>query len=157
MVKLLNGFPSGRTGLGLLLIRLVVGAAFVVHGFGKITSPLGAFGWMGPHAPVPGILQAAAALAEFGGGFALILGLVFPLASLGILITMSVAIGMVHIPMHTPWIAMKGDTAESAVFYWVTSLALLITGPGVYSLDALLFGDRFKAKGEPSINRAVTV
>ena len=153
MIKLLNGFPNGRTGIGLLLIRLIVGAAFINHGLFKIENP---FGWMGPHAPVPGFLQAAAAVAEFGGGFALILGLVFPIAALGILATMSVAILTVHIPMHTPWIAMKGDTAETAVFYWFIALALLFTGPGAYSLDAFLFGDRFKARSETPINRTVT-
>jgi len=56
----------GRLGsVGLLLLRLVVGAAFLFHGWPKIQNP---FGWMGPEAPMPGILLALAALAEFGGG-----------------------------------------------------------------------------------------
>jgi putative oxidoreductase len=54
--------------VGLLLLRLVMGAAFLFHGWGKIQTPLG---WMGPDAPVPGILQALAAVAEFGRGMAL--------------------------------------------------------------------------------------
>ena len=58
--------------VGLLLPRLVMGAAFVLHGWPKIQNP---FGWMGPEAPFPVILIALAALAEFGGGLALIVGL----------------------------------------------------------------------------------
>ena len=66
--------------VGLLGLRLVMGAAFMFHGWPKIQNPLG---WMGPEAPVPAILQALAALAEFGGGMALIVGLLTRLASLG--------------------------------------------------------------------------
>jgi hypothetical protein len=56
----------GRLGsVGLLLLRLVMGAAFVLHGWPKIQNP---FGWMGPEATMPGILIALAAVAEFGGG-----------------------------------------------------------------------------------------
>ena len=63
----------GRLGsVGLLLLRLVVGAAFLFHGWSKIHNP---WGWMGAGSSMPGILQSLAALSEFGGGMALILGL----------------------------------------------------------------------------------
>src|SRR3989442_1533971 len=90
---------GGPGSLGLLLLRLVVGAAFLCHGWPKIQSP---FAWMGPDAPVPGVLQLAAAVAEFGGGMALIAGLLTRLACLGIGATMVVALGMVHIPHGDP-------------------------------------------------------
>ncbi|PWB78822.1 MAG: DoxX family protein, partial [Holophagae bacterium] len=73
--------------LALLLVRVVAGFAFMLHGWGKIQN---AFGWMGPDAFAPGIFQALAALSEFGGGLAWILGLLTPLASLGIACTMAV-------------------------------------------------------------------
>ena len=44
--------------IGLLAVRLVVGVAFLFHGWPKIQNPMG---WMGEKAPVPGLLQAAAA------------------------------------------------------------------------------------------------
>lgn len=56
--------------VGLLALRLVVGAAFLFHGWPKIQHP---FDWMGPEASVPAIFQALAALSEFGGGLALLL------------------------------------------------------------------------------------
>ena len=58
-----------------------------MHGWSKIQNP---FGWM-QGAPVPGFLQALAALSEFGGGLALIVGLLTPFACLGIMSTMFVA------------------------------------------------------------------
>jgi putative oxidoreductase len=58
--------------LALLLIRLVVGYAFILHGYGKIQHPMN---WMGPQSTTPGLLQFLAAFSEFGGGIALVLGL----------------------------------------------------------------------------------
>jgi len=46
--------------VGLTALRLLVGVAFVLHGWPKIQSPLG---WMGPEASVPAIFQALAAVA----------------------------------------------------------------------------------------------
>lgn len=66
--KIFGSFVGGRAGLGLLIIRIVFGLGILHHGWGKIQHP---FTWMGPDAPVPGILQALAALSEFGGGIAL--------------------------------------------------------------------------------------
>lgn len=119
-----------RVSVALFLLRLVAGIGFVLHGFGKIQAP---FSWMGPEAPVPGFLQFLAALSEFGGGLAWILGLLTPLSSAGILVTMSVA-AMVHV--------QKGDGFvqgyELALLYWVIALLLICAGPGRFSLDAIL-------------------
>jgi putative oxidoreductase len=104
--------PLGSVGL--LALRLVMGAAFILHGWPKIQNPVA---WMGPDAPVPAILQAAAALAEFGGGMALIVGLLSRLASLGIATNMIVALGMVHLPHGDPFVGKPGKTSyEPAAF-----------------------------------------
>jgi len=130
----------GRIGsVGLLLLRLVMGAAFVLHGWPKIQDP---FGWMGPEAPFPGILIALAAVAEFGGGLALIVGLLTRLASLGIISTMIVAIGMVHVPKGDPFVSQGGASWELAAVYLACAILFLLLGPGRISLDAVLFGKR---------------
>jgi putative oxidoreductase len=125
--------------IGLLLLRLVVGAAFLFHGWQKIQNP---FGWMGD--ALPGFLQALAALAEFGGGAALLLGLLTRLGALGIAMTMTVAASMVHISSGHPFVASKpgGPSWEMAAVYLVCSVLLLLKRPGLFSLDALLFGRR---------------
>jgi putative oxidoreductase len=128
---------TGRLGsVGLLSLRLVVGAAFILHGWTKIHNPMG---WMGPEAAVPGILQALAALSEFGGGMALIVGLLTRLASLGIAAVMIVAIGMVHVPMGHPFVSRGGPSWELAAVYLACMILFLLLGPGRFSLDALLF------------------
>lgn len=121
---------STRVSLGLLALRLIVGIAFVMHGSGKISTP---FSWMGPEAPVPGILQGLAALSEFGGGIALILGLLTPIAALGIIATMAVAVNF-HMS--------KGDGFvqgyELAMVYLVVAVGIFLTGPGKYAIDHII-------------------
>jgi len=77
-----------RPALGLLMVRLVMGTAFILHGWGKVQTP---FSWM-PGGNTPGYLQAAAAFSEFGGGIALILGVLTPVAAVLLAITMAEAV-----------------------------------------------------------------
>ncbi len=130
---------EGRAALGLLIVRLVAGAAFLSHGWGKIQTP---FSWMPPDAPVPGVLQALAAVSEFfGGGLGWIVGFLTPLASLGVLATMTVAV-MFHAGRGDPFVGTGGPSFELALVYWVLALLFLLIGPGRYSLDAQLFRRR---------------
>jgi putative oxidoreductase len=122
---------------------LVMGVAFLFHGWPKIQNPLG---WMGADAPVPGILQGLAALAEFGGGMALIVGLLTRLAALGIATNMVVAIGMVHLPKGDPFVNTRGSSYELAAIYLACAVLFLLLGPGRFALDALLFGKPFGEK-----------
>ena len=123
----------------LLLLRFVAGLAFMFHGWGKIQNP---FGWMGPDGFAPGFLQALAAIAEFGGGLAWILGLLTPLASLGIASTMVVAFSMHAIMRGDPFVAKGGPSYEVAVLYFCVALVLFAIGPGRLSLDGQIFGRR---------------
>lgn len=118
----------------MLILRVVLGIAMMLHGLKKIQSP---FDWMGPDAPVPGIFQSLAAVSEFGGGLAWILGLLTPLASLGMFFTMVVAT-LTHV--------MRGDafvgaapTYELALIYCLFSLFIMLNGPGKISLDSKIF------------------
>ncbi len=85
----------------------------VLHGSQKIGTP---FTWMnafaGADAP-PGFLQALAAIAEFFGGVALILGLLTPIAALGIALVMLAGIGMAHLPAGHPFIGAPGSRLTS--------------------------------------------
>jgi len=133
---LFNNFVGGRVGIGLLLLRLVVGAAFLFHGWPKIQNP---FGWMGPTATTPGWLQALAAVSEFGGGAAWIVGLLTPLAAFGILCTMATALHM-HVVLRGDPFVGKGASYELALVYLTVAVLLLLAGPGRFALDALVFG-----------------
>lgn len=124
----------------LLFVRLVVGLAFMYHGWGKTQNPMG---WMGPDAQVPGFLQALAAIAEFGGGLAFIIGLLTRLAAFGLACTMLVAVITHKFIMGDPFVNLTGGGAyEIAAVYFTISLLFLIDGPGRFSLDRKIFGVR---------------
>lgn len=131
---------SALASAALLLLRLACGFAFTRYGSFKIANP---FGWMGPDAFAPPPLQALAALAEYGGGFAWILGLFTPVASFAIACTMAVA-SWTHLAMRgDPFVNLTGGTgADKAVIFGCLALVLMCVGPGRYSLDRRLFGRR---------------
>lgn len=139
MSRIFRPLPvSGRVSTGLLILRVVAGLAFMFHGWGKIQNPTG---WMGPNANIPGVFQALAAISEFGGGLFWILGLLTPLASLGLACTMAVAVWMHATVLHDPFVAQgpgKGSY-ELASIYLCVALLLLFAGPGRFSLDNAIF------------------
>jgi putative oxidoreductase len=147
---------------GLLVMRVVAGTAMMLHGAPKLLMPTS---WMG-ESTVPGLLQLLAAFAEFFGGLAWLLGLLTPLASLGIIVTMVTGIALAHIPGGDPLIRLTvtgdpngGGTPWGGLPVWLvradgggpgsgsSELALLFMGIGVvltsvgagrFSLDWLL-------------------
>ena len=125
---------TGRAAVGLLLLRVYAGAALMQHGAHKITNPMH---WMGDGPGKPaGILQALAAVSEYLGGLALILGLLTPLAALGVACTMAYAT-WVHASRGDPFVG-RGGSYEPALGYLVTAALLVLAGPGSLSLDAAL-------------------
>jgi putative oxidoreductase len=89
--------------------------------------------------PDPKLMQAIAAVTEFAGGVATVLGLATPLASAMLAATMATAIVQVHIPQRHPFIAPPGKpSAETCVVYLAIALVLLTIGPGILSIDAFL-------------------
>jgi len=121
----------------LLLIRLVVGIAFMYHGYGKIQHPMT---WMGPDSAYPGIFQALAAISEFFGGAALALGFLTRIAAFGIVCTMSVAVYLHLVKLGDPFVnTAGGGSYEIALVYLVIGVLFLFAGPGRFSLDKLIF------------------
>jgi putative oxidoreductase len=132
------GSPTFMVSVALLVLRFTAGLAFMDHGSGKILNP---FQWMGPDATMPGFLQALAAISEFGGGAAWMLGLLTPLASFGLFCTMGVAVKF-HFMRGDPFVSMAPPSFELAAIYLCVALLLLTTGAGKFSWDHHLFADK---------------
>ncbi|MFK2826745.1 DoxX family protein [Bacillus sp. B190/17] len=128
--------------MGLLLIRLVIGLAFVGHGAQKLFGWFGGYGlkgtggWFESIGMKPGIIMALlAGLAEFAGGAMFALGLFTPLAGVIIAGTMFMAIVKVH-GQNGFWAAQNGY--EYNLVLIAAAIGVGMIGPGQYALDALL-------------------
>ena len=121
----------------ILLLRIAVGVALMFHGQNKIKDP---FGWMGASSEMPGILQALAAISEFVGGMFLVVGLLTPLSGFGILCTMGFAVYRHAIIKGDPFVGKP--SYELALIYFLITVVLLVAGPGKFSLDRAIFGQK---------------
>lgn len=117
----------------LLLLRVAFSLMMMNHGWQKIQN----FTQYSTQFPDPFGIGPVASLslaifAEFFCSLLLIAGVLTPLALGALAITMLVAVFYAH--RNDPW-----SDKEHAVSYLVVYLTLLVSGPGRYSLDRLLF------------------
>jgi putative oxidoreductase len=128
--------------LGLLVLRVVVGLTFAGHGaqkvFGWWSGPgmKGFGGWISGMGVRPIQLFAwAAALAELAGGLLLAAGLLTPIAA-AFLVAQSLAI-IILVHWKNGFWNTKGGI-EFALTLLAAALAVFLTGPGAYSVDAAI-------------------
>src|SRR6266566_7300933 len=128
--------------LGLLVLRLAVGGLLAGHGsqklFGWFQGPglKGTAGWLESLGLTPGAPWATvASTSEFGGGVLTTLGFLHPLGPLGTMGAMIMATAKAH--WGKPIWASAGG-AELPVINMATALALILAGPGRFSLDHVL-------------------
>ena len=124
---------AAATDAGLLILRVFAGVSLALaHGLGKLPPSDGfikAVGELGY--PLPFVFTWAAALAEFGGGLLLALGLFTRPSALLIAITMATAGFLRHAP--DPY-----GRKELAFLYLAVAILYVLAGAGRYSIDAML-------------------
>jgi putative oxidoreductase len=129
-----------------VILRLTLAVVMFPHGAQK------AFGWFGGHdfkgtmqyfvkSGIPAPLAFLAIMAELLGPIGLALGLLTRLAALGIAAVMLVAILTVHRPhgFFMNWFGnQQGEGFEYHLLALGLAIALIISGGGAWSLDALI-------------------
>lgn len=129
---------------GILLLRVIVGGTLFAHGSQKLLGwwggggPRGTggfFGTLGFRAPL--VMALLAGLGE-GSGALYALGLLTPLAALGMTTVMLVAIWAVHRP--NGFFSSNGGF-EFPLVLAAAAVAVAATGPGRFSLDRALGWD----------------
>jgi putative oxidoreductase len=128
--------------IGLLILRLVLGLTIAAHGAQKLFGWFGGAGLQGFGGMMekmnlrPGWLWAlAGGMGEFAGGLLLALGLLTPVGSALVISGMMMAIAMVHLAKGF-WNTNGGY--EYNLVNVAAAMALGLTGPGAYALDAAL-------------------
>lgn len=123
-------------GVGLFLIRVVIGAIFVAHGYQKLTNGVDATaGFLsGLGFPMATVFAVLLIAAEFGGGILLIAGAFTHWVAKVLVIVSAVAMFTVHFK--------NGFTGQGGyefiLLILVCCIALAIAGPGRWSVDALM-------------------
>ena len=113
--KLFNAFPAGWPGVGLLLLRLLVGVTLIAQTVTQVRSTeLSASEWL------------MASLIILGAG-CLLVGFVTPVTA--------ILIGLVSITLAFSSFAQTVDIV-------VQSAVIALLGPGAFSIDARMFGRR---------------
>ena len=119
--------------LALLVLRLVLGAIMIAHGYSKVFGGLSHTAQMVGNLGLPSWLGYFSAATEFFGGIAVTIGLFTRCASIAILINMSVAIAKVH------W--KNGFTGNGNYQFPLALAAMALTliffGGGPIALDAI--------------------
>lgn len=151
-----RGATTRQREIGSTILRVVVGAIFVAHGVQKflllgIPAIAGAFAQAG--IPMPSFMAPFIALVELLGGIALVAGFLTRPAALGTAFTMLGAMSFVH--FQGGFFLPTGFEYTLALL--AASVAIILMGPGAYSLDSVLarrIESAAPAAGRASVRRA---
>jgi uncharacterized membrane protein YphA (DoxX/SURF4 family) len=125
--RLFSTFPSGRPGIGLLLLRAVLGGIAVLLGALYLSG-------LGHHS----ILVWSVAAILLLSGIGLIVGFLTPLVSL--------LVALCVFGVTLSWIPAPPMASLSVLFVAllmvITAIGIALLGPGAFSIDGCLFGRR---------------
>jgi len=144
MKKMIFDLNEQKLNFELLILRLLIGFMFVLHGIPKLIGGVDTWSYVGSSMGFLGIKNGyafwgfLAAVAEFAGGLLLIIGLFVRPASLILLLTMLVAI-VFHYAQNEGFNGASHAMEDAAVF-----MGLIITGGGKYAFDSKILGKNMK-------------
>jgi putative oxidoreductase len=125
---------NARIDWAMLILRLIMGTGFMVHGWAKISRGTAGFGkllaWIG--VPLPQFTAAVTSYVELIGGIVLILGIWTRFTVIPLAITMIVAMFTINIHYGFSSIKTIGLTPEGPLF-----------GPPGYEINLLYIGGLF--------------
>jgi putative oxidoreductase len=127
---------EGLQRFAVLMLRLLLGAVFVMHGSQKLLGGAGVAGFAGvlnkigiePHVPLAWVV----AITEFVGGICVFLGFLTRFWAAGLAIDMAVALFKVHLA-NGFFISKNGF--ELVLTLGILALAVVFMGPGAPSVD----------------------
>lgn len=146
MTRFLRAIQSSwiSVDLAALVLRGVLGVVFIAHGGQKLFSLFGGHGIDGTSAyfnsvgiPSSNVFAYVVGITEFFGGIFLIIGFLTVIAAIGLITDMAVAIAVVTYSFGFFSVAKTGYGWELNLVILGMAAALLIMGPGAWSLDAL--------------------
>jgi putative oxidoreductase len=131
---------------GLAILRIVLGIAFALHGWDKLTGEGGVAGVAGFFGsigiPLPGLIAWVVTIVELVGGILLIVGFLTQYASILLVLDMLGAILFAYLLRGAPFIENGAITWEKEAVFAAAALCLFLSGPGVWSIDDVVIDTR---------------
>jgi putative oxidoreductase len=120
---------------GLLILRVVLGIAFAVHGWSKLSGgPANMIGFFGSAGiPAPALLVWIVTMVELVGGIFLIVG--FLTQIVGVLLAIDMLGAIVFVRMSSPFIEQGAISWEREAVFGAAALCLALAGAGAFSVD----------------------
>lgn len=132
-------FPTFNTDDLAALLRIAMGAAFLVHGLPKIRGGWKQSGQWVQSMGIPAAVAVPVTLLEFFGGLFLVIGLIVPIVAGFFAIQMLSIVAMKKYKMDASFVGSQGKPAyEVDVLYLLLALALVVLGAGVLSIDSII-------------------
>jgi putative oxidoreductase len=132
-----------------LFLRLIIGYGFMAHGWAKLSRGPAGFEKLLTQVgvPFPHITSWVSPLVELFGGLAILLGISVSITAIPLIVTMLVAMFTVQINYGFSTVKTIGLTPQGPLFgppgyeinllYIAGLISLILTGSGVFSVDAL--------------------
>ncbi|MDJ1506115.1 DoxX family protein [Xanthocytophaga agilis] len=143
-------------------LRLIIGFGFITHGWAKLSRGPEGFGKLLTqiHIPFPEAIAWICTMLELSGGVAIVLGVFVSIAAIPLIGIMLVAMFSIHIHYGFSSVKTIGLTPQGPVFgpigyeinllYIVGLVSLILTGAGIFSVDAWLARAKNKSIKEPA-------
>jgi putative oxidoreductase len=130
---------------GLALLRIVLGIAMLVHGWGKLNGGVdnvaGFFGGM-LGIPAPGLMAWVVTIVELVGGILLVVGFLTQIAGILIALDMLGAILFAYLLRGAPFIENGAVSWEKEAVFAAAALCIVLAGPGAWSIDDVVAENR---------------
>jgi putative oxidoreductase len=130
---------------GLAILRVVLGIAMLVHGWGKLSGGVdnvaGFFGGM-LGIPAPGLMAWVVTIVELVGGILLVVGFLTQIAGTLIALDMLGAILFAYLLRGAAFIENGAITWEKEAVFAAAALCIVLAGPGAWSVDDVLAENR---------------
>lgn len=127
-----------------LLLRVVMGINFVMHGYPKLKNPKATLKWT-EDLGVPAAATIMVMVLEFFGGIALILGILVQLVAFFIALEMIGNIALKKTKLKAPYlfgqnpsVGQNPTAVEIDVTYLLLAITLIVLGAGAFSLSSVL-------------------
>jgi putative oxidoreductase len=131
---------------GLMILRVVLGIAFLIHGWSKFSGGVeGVAGFFTSlNIPAPSLFAYIVSIVELVGGALLIVGFLTHIASILLFVDMLGAILFAFWMRGQPLVENGAISWEKEAVFAAAALCIFLAGPGIWSIDDIVIDTRVR-------------